>query len=166
VYLSAYTYRATVWFDFVVPGPEEREWLAEKYPESWPKYAPLWQNIENRWAQSDPGVDFSVHGSAIVTFCDMCQIVLCEGDPSYNTACTHTHGDKKYIFCSEPCRWVFTQEPQRYEQHKDVVKRVLGGEAPANVLELITKYFNLTYQDWGKDAFRGEYAWLKRETRC
>ena len=27
VYASAYTYRATVWFDFALPGPDERAWL-------------------------------------------------------------------------------------------------------------------------------------------
>ena len=32
VYASAYTYRASVWFNFVVPGPEERAWLRQKYP--------------------------------------------------------------------------------------------------------------------------------------
>ena len=32
VYASAYTYRASVWFNFVVPGPEERAWLRSKYP--------------------------------------------------------------------------------------------------------------------------------------
>src|SRR5678816_1258559 len=32
VYASAYSYRASVWFNFVVPGPKERAWLGEKYP--------------------------------------------------------------------------------------------------------------------------------------
>jgi toluene monooxygenase system protein A len=35
VYASAYTYRATMWFDFALPGPEERAWLREKYPHTW-----------------------------------------------------------------------------------------------------------------------------------
>src|SRR5436305_2039821 len=35
VYASAYTYRATVWFNMVVPGPDERQWLQEKYPATW-----------------------------------------------------------------------------------------------------------------------------------
>ena len=28
VYASAYTYRATVWFNFALPGPDERAWAA------------------------------------------------------------------------------------------------------------------------------------------
>ena len=33
LYASTYTYRATMWFDFALPGPEERAWLREKYPQ-------------------------------------------------------------------------------------------------------------------------------------
>src|SRR5581483_906968 len=86
VYASAYTYRATVWFDMVVPGPDERAWLRQKYPRSWPKLDPIWQQISERWRAADPGNDFAVHGTAIVGFCDLCQIVLCGGTPERNTA--------------------------------------------------------------------------------
>jgi toluene monooxygenase system protein A len=104
----------------------------------------------------------AVHGTAIVSFCDLCQITLCGGTPARNTATTVERGGRKYIFCSEPCRWIFEQEPERYSAHKDVVKRVLAGEAPGNVLRLITTYFGLTEPTWGKDAFRGVYPWLER----
>src|SRR5262249_22442878 len=79
VYAAAYTYRSSVWFDFVVPGPAERAWLARKYPRSWEQLEPIWQQIAHRWQQADPGNDFAVHGTAIVSFCDLCQLVLCGG---------------------------------------------------------------------------------------
>ena len=162
VYASAYTYRATVWFDFVLPSPRERAWLRSKYPASWDALDPVWQTITERWEESDVGNDFAVHGTAIVTFCDLCQVVLCGGTPQKNTANTLTHGDKKYIFCSEPCRWIFEREPERYRDHKDVVKRVLAGEAPANLIAMLRRYFGLSYETWGKDAFGGDYPWLGR----
>ena len=165
VYASAYTYRATVWFDMVVPGPQDREWLRAKYPRTWDMYEPVWQNITKRWEDSDPGNDFAVHGAAIVTFCDLCQLVLCGGTPRKNTANTLTRGDKKYIFCSDPCRWIFEKEPERYASHKDIVKRVLAGEAPANLVAMLTKYFGLNYETWGKDAFGGDYSWMNRRRR-
>src|SRR5678816_1243084 len=84
VYASAYTYRASVWFDFVVPGPQDREWLRSKYPGTWDMYDPVWQTISKRWEESDPGNEFAVHGTAIVTFCDLCQLVLCGGTPRKN----------------------------------------------------------------------------------
>ena len=44
----------------------------------------------------------------------------------------------------------------------DIVKRILAGEAPPNLLELLRKYFSLTPETWGKDLQRGGYAWIQR----
>jgi toluene monooxygenase system protein A len=162
VYASAYSYRASVWFNFVVPGPEERAWLRAKYPASWPDFDPIWERITERWRASDPGNDFAVHGTAIVSFCDLCQLVLSNGTPRANAANTLDHDGRRYVFCSRPCRWIFQQEPARYAAHKDVVKRVLAGEAPANLVALVQRYFGLDHATWGKDAFGGDYPWLDR----
>jgi toluene monooxygenase system protein A len=66
-----------------------------------------------------------------------------------------------YIFCSEPCRWVFQREPERYAAHRDVVKRILAGDAPANLLELL-RHFGLSKESWGKDMQRGDYPWMQQ----
>jgi toluene monooxygenase system protein A len=95
-----------------------------------------------------------------VTFCDLCQLVLCGGTPLHNTAQTLAYEGRSYVFCSEPCRWIFQREPERYAGHKDVVKRILAGEAPANLLELVRSYFGLTPDTWGKDVAGGAYPWL------
>ncbi len=163
VYASAYTYRATVWFDFVLPGPEERRWLHHKYPASWAKFDPIWERVSERWGEADEKNDFAVHGTAIVSFCDLCQIVLSAGSPEKNTAQVLERNGKKYIFCSDPCRWIFEKEPERYQGHNDVVKRVLAGEAPANVVALIQNYFGLDYSTWGKDAYGGRYPWMRKK---
>jgi toluene monooxygenase system protein A len=162
VYASAYTYRATVWFDLALPGPDERAWLAAKYPASWTALDPVWERITERWRASGPGVEWFTHGATPVGFCNLCQLVLCGGTPSHNTARTADIGGRRYIFCSEPCQWIFEQQPERYAAHKDVVMRIVGGEAPANLLELLRCYFGLTQDVWGKDAFRGDYPWLRR----
>lgn len=165
VYASAYTYRSTVWFDFVLPSPEERAWLRSKYPRSWDEIDPVWERITERWRDADPGNEFAVHGTSIVGFCDLCQLVLCNGSPSRNLATTLVHEGRKYIFCSEPCRWIFQREPQRYAGHRDIVKRVLAGEAPANLVAMLTRYFGLTYETWGKDVNGGRYPFIERASR-
>jgi toluene monooxygenase system protein A len=161
VYASAYTYRATVWFDLALPGPEERAWLERKYPRTWPAIDPIWERVTERWRQSGPGVEWYSHGATPVTFCDLCQLVLCNGTPSRNSAVTFRYEGRSYIFCSEPCLWIFGREPERYAAHKDVVKRILAGEAPANLLELLRTYFLLTQDMWGKDVAGGRYPWLE-----
>jgi hypothetical protein len=55
------------------------------------------------------------------------------------------------------------REPERYANHKDLVKRVLSGEAPADFNALLTDYFRLTPDTWGKDVYAGDYDWLQRE---
>lgn len=166
VYASAYTYRATVWFDVALPGPDERAWLRAKYPGTWEQLDPVWERITERWRKSGPGVEWYSHGATPVAFCDLCQLVLCGGTPLNNTAQTTVHGGRKYIFCSEPCRWIFEKEPDRYAAHKDVVKRILAGEAPANLIELMTRYFSLTPETWGKDVAGGAYPWLRAPARA
>lgn len=163
VYASAYSYRASVWFDFVLPGPEERAWLRSKYPNSWDKFEPVWDTISERWRHTNPGVEFAVHGTAIPTFCSLCQLVLSHGEPGHNHASVLDHQGQRYVFCSEPCRWIFQQETERYDQVEDVVKRVLSGKAPGNLLEFLTRYCGLQYETWGKDAFAGDYPWLSRK---
>lgn len=162
VYAAAYTYRATVWFDMALPGPAERAWLGEKYPKYWGQLDPVWTQVSERWQASDPGNDFAVHSSAIVSFCELCQLVLCGGTPGKNGATTLEHDGEKYIFCSAPCRWIFERETARYAGHRGLVKRVLAGEAPANLVEMVRKYFGLDYETWGKDASGGRYPWLVR----
>jgi nitrite reductase/ring-hydroxylating ferredoxin subunit len=53
------------------------------------------------------------------------------------------------VFCSEPCKWLFQREPERYAGHHGVVKRILAGEAPASILQLARTYFGLirAYED-------------------
>jgi toluene monooxygenase system protein A len=165
VYASAYSYRASVWFNFVVPGPQERAWLRQKYPRSWGEFDPIWDRITARWKASDPNNDFAVHGTAIVGFCHLCQLVLSNGTPAHNSAVVIEHEGQRRIFCSEPCRWIFEQQPERYAAHKDVVGRVLAGEAPANLIALVQGYFGLDFHSWGKDAHGGNYPFIERSPR-
>jgi toluene monooxygenase system protein A len=163
VYASAYSYRATVWFDMVLPGPQERAWLARKYPHSWPSYDAIWQRIAQHWQKTQPGVEFAVHATAIPAFCSLCQLVLAHGTPDSNDAVVVDHASGRRVFCSLPCRWIYECEPERYREHKDVVARVLAGEAPGNLLAFLRHYSGLSPDSWGKDAFGGAYDWLTRE---
>jgi toluene monooxygenase system protein A len=162
-YAAAYSYRASVWFDMVLPGPEDRAWLARKYPRSWAGYEPIWDRITAAWQKTDPGVEFAAHSTAIPCFCALCQMVLTHGTPAQNAAIVVDREPRRVVFCSQPCRWIYEREPERYSAHKDIVARVLAGEAPANLLEFLTRYSGLTSRTWGKDAFGGVYPWLERK---
>ena len=165
VYAAAYTHRATVWFDMVVPAPAERQWLAAQYPKYWPDLAAVWEQVDRRWSETDAGVEWWTQGATPVGFCDLCQLVLSNGTPRHNAARTFARDGAKYIFCSEPCAWIFGREPERYGAHRDVVKRILAGQAPANMLELSRRYFGLNEQTRGRDVHGGRYPWIDRGER-
>ena len=164
VYVSAYTYRASLWFDLPLPGPEERAWLLEKYPASFADLEPLWERLSARCQEAGPGVEWHTHGFTPIGFCSLCQLVLCGGTAQRNSANTLEFAGQPYIFCSQPCRFIFEREAARYAGHRCVVKRILSGEAPANLLALL-KHFGLSQDEWGKDSFRGAYPWMNRNER-
>ena len=155
VYASAYSYRATVWFDLVLPGPEERAWLRARYPRTWPQIDPLWDRLTERCRSGGPGVEWRSHGTTPVGFCSLCQLMLCGGTPERNAARVVDRDGRRSVFCSDPCQWIFEQEPARYAEHRDMVQRILAGDAPGNLLALMRETFGLDAETWGKDAHRG-----------
>jgi toluene monooxygenase system protein A len=124
-------------------------------------FEPVWSRLEERWREAGPGVEWHSHGTTPIGFCELCQLVLACGTPEENASVCLVRGEQKHIFCSEPCRWIFEQDVDRYANHKDVVKRILVGDAPANVLELVRRYFDLDAEVRGKDVTRGRYEWLQ-----
>jgi len=162
LYATAYTYRSTFWFDFVLPSPADRRWLREKYPKYWEDLDAIWERIGEHWKSADSSMDgaIPVQAAALLGFCDLCQLPLSAGSPRNNTANVLARNARNYIFCSEPCRWIFLREPDRYAGHHNLVARVLSGEAPADLKTLSTDYFQLTPQTSGKDTYAGRYDWL------
>jgi len=161
VYASAYTYRATVWFDLAMPSPDERAWLRDKYPATWDAIDPVWHRLDERWRVAGPDLEWYSHGTTPVGFCNLCQLVLSAGTPTKNSARVVDLDGRRHVFCSEPCQWIFEQDRARYAPHRDVVQRILGGLAPGNLLELLRTYFGLSEDMWGKDAARGRHPWLE-----
>jgi toluene monooxygenase system protein A len=107
-------------------------------------------------------VEWFSHGNTPVAFCNLCQLVLCAGTPDRNQAVFVERGERRYVFCSQPCRELFEAEPERYASHRGVVERILAGQAPANLLELL-RHFGLSEQSWGRDIVGGDYAFLNEE---
>src|ERR1700704_4178225 len=113
--LGLYSYRTTLWFDVAMPNADERAWLRERYP-SWQKtFAPIWDRLERRW-ESDGEAGTLAY--ALPALCNLCQLPTLFVRPGKNTACTLEADGRKYLFCSEPCGWIFTQEMSRFAGHK------------------------------------------------
>jgi toluene monooxygenase system protein A len=157
--LGLYSYRTTLWFDVSTPDAGERAWLCAKYPNWSVTFGPHWERLEREWESGgEPGtLDY-----ALPALCNLCQLPTLFVRPGKNTACTLQSGGRKYLFCSEPCRWIFRQETARFADHKSVVDRIVVGEAPGKLTEL-HEWMGLEAPiETGKDMRRGLNPWRLR----
>lgn len=60
---------------------------------------------------------------------------------------------RRYNFCSEPCEWIFDQEPDRYKDWNTVVDRLYTGEISPPSAEGLLKYMGIgVVSEGGQDA--------------
>ena len=115
------------------PTNDERAWLASAYPQWEETFGPLWDDVERTWeTMGEPGT----LAYALPALCNLCQLPTVFVRPGHNTACTAEANGRRYLFCSEPCRWIFLQEPDRFGGHKSVIDRIVAGTAPGKLTDL------------------------------
>lgn len=156
-HLGVWFWRPTVWWNPAAGvSPEERDWLEEKYPGWNENWGACWDVItenvvEGRMEQTYP--------ETLPVVCNMCQLpVNATPGPAWKVRdFHHEHNGRLYHFCSEGCKWVFEQEPSRYEGHLSVVDRFLAGMIQPMDLGGALKYMGLAPGEIGDDAHN--YAW-------
>jgi toluene monooxygenase system protein A len=154
--LGLYAYRTTLWFDIARPDAAERAWLADKYPE-WPEvYGPFWDRLDRAWESDGEAGTLEF---ALPALCNLCQLPTLFVRPGRNTACTAEREGRRYVFCSEPCRWIFEQEATRFADHTSVVDRIVAGVAPGKLTDLHEWMGLHAPTETGKDLRRGLDPW-------
>jgi toluene monooxygenase system protein A len=154
--LGLYAYRTSLWFDVASPDAREREWLCDRYPAWNDTFAPHWDRIEQQWATGgEPGT----LAYALPALCNLCQLPTLFVRPGKNTACTMEFEGRSYLFCSEPCRWIFTREIERFAGHENVVDRIVAGKAPGKLTDLHEWMGLKAPLETGKDLRRGLDPW-------
>lgn len=68
------------------------------------------------------------------------------------------HGGRRYVFCSEPCKWVFEQSPSRFGGHLNLIDRFLAGHIQPMDLMGALSYMSLGPTEMGQDATNYEWA--------
>ena len=154
--LGLYVLRTTLWFDVGMPDEQEREWLCEKYPGWGETFGPIWAQLERAWRRDGEASTLSY---ALPVICNLCQLPTMSIRPGHNTACTLAANGRKYVFCSEPCRWIFEQELGRFAGHFSLLDRIAIGSAPGKLTDL-HKWMGLDAPtEVGKDLRRGIDPW-------
>ncbi len=154
--LALYSTRTLLWFDEPSPSEPERAWLRAKYPTWEATYAPIWDQFENEWAQHGEAASLAY---ALPGICNLCQLPTVFASPKRHTVRTFNPAGRTYLFCSEPCRWIFEQQIERFAEHMTVVDRVVAGEAPSDLIDLHTWMGHESSASMGKDLRRGFDRW-------
>jgi toluene monooxygenase system protein A len=158
-HLGVWFWRPTVWWNPAAGvTPRERDWLEEKYPGWNDTYGRCWDVITENLASSRLPLTLP---ETLPIICNMSNIPIV-GIPGTPWTCRDyplQYAGRTYHFGSEPDRWIFEQDPERYRTHETFVDRFLSGKVqPADIPGALA-YMGLGPGETGDDAHG--YAWVE-----
>lgn len=157
--LGTWSWRPTLWWSPAAGvGPDERDWLEQKYPGWNDTFGKCWDVIIDNLLNGR--VEKTVPGTLPI-ICNMSNIPIV-GTPGRTLRDrTLVHEGRRYHFGSEVDKWLFEQEPERYKGHMTIVDRFLAGIIQPASLEGVLKYMGIgVVSDGGGDAHN--YAWVEK----
>lgn len=161
LHLGTWFKRRTVWWN-----PDagvsfaEREWLEAKYPGWHDRFGTFWQTIAENVRNGDVA---HTHQETLFVVCNLCQIPMCCPTIGVPPQLVIYNG-RVYTFCSDPCRWIFEQNPARYAGHLSIIDRFLAGDIqPANVAGVLA-YMGLSAAEQGSDAMNCAWAYEQSQS--
>ncbi|ABD09600.1 toluene 4-monooxygenase protein A [Frankia casuarinae] len=163
IHLGVWNWRPTVWWNpDAGVSADERVWLEEKYP-GWNRtFGKYWDAIGDNIRAGKVEATFP---ETLPLVCNLCQLPIVRaagveaGALASAAPLRHTHGGRDYLFCSEPCKWIFARRPERFAGHRSLVDRFLAGEISPPDLGGVLAYMGLSPAEQGQDATG--YAWAQ-----
>jgi phenol hydroxylase P3 protein len=155
-----YNYTQAAAFHTWIPSEDEMKWLAEKYPNTFDKlYRPRfahWQTLQKqgkRW-----------YNDTLPMLCQTCQIPMFFTEPDDPTKICYRESDyqgSKYHFCSDGCKDIFDNEPEKYVQAWLPVHQIYQGHcfepdvdptaSDFNPLAEVLRYYHMNVGHDGHD---------------
>lgn len=125
-----------------VPSDEEMAWFSEKYPDTFDKYYrpryELWREMQQK------GERF--YNKTLPQLCQVCQIPMIFTEPDDPTTIAFRvseHQGDKYHTCSDGCRDIFENEPEKYRQAWLPVHQIFQGNCGGADIEDVLKYYHI-----------------------
>jgi len=144
-----YQYTQAAGFHTWLPSDEEMDWLSEKYPNTFDKYYrprfEMWRQMEK------DGQRF--YNNALPQLCTTCQIPMGYTEPSDpGTICFRSaeYKGEQYHFCSDGCKDIFLDEPEKFAQSWLPVHQIFQGNCGGADLGDVLKWYRINV---GEDNF-------------
>ncbi len=110
---TLYQFRHAAGFPLWLPTDEEMDWMSAKYPDTFDKYyRPRYLHWREMEAQGKPFVN-----ATLPQLCQVCQwpLLFCEpDDPTQICYREESYLGDKFHMCSDGCRDVFCNEPEKF----------------------------------------------------
>ena len=121
-----YNYSAASNFHAWAPSKEDMDWLSSKYPNTFDQY---YRPRYEFWAEEEAkGNRF--YNKTLPMLCQTCQIPMFFTEPGDPTKLAYRESDykgDKYHFCSDGCKHIFDNEPEKYIQSWLPVHQIYQG---------------------------------------
>jgi len=165
IHLGLWYWRPTLWWNpDAGVAPEERDWLETKYPGWNNTFGKYWDTISENIRKDKREMTYP---ETFPVTCNLCQIPLATA-AGYMTGHLQTpaplmldYNGRRYIFCSEPCKWIFEENIERFAGHLSIVDRLLSGHIQPPTIPGALTYMGLSPAECGDDATN--YAWAFRQ---
>ena len=125
-----------------LPTDEEMGWLSEKYPTTFDKY--YRPRIELFREMEKDGKRF--YNNALPQLCSVCQIPMVyteKDDPGTISFRSSEYKGDKYHTCSDGCKDIFDNEPEKYSQAWLPVHQIFQGNCGGATIEEVLKWYKL-----------------------
>jgi len=136
-----YTHGFATAFQTWIPTDKEMDWLSEKYPETFDKYyRPRWEYARQL---EEKGERFFFPGLPML--CQTCQIPAVfteQDDPTMTTYRASDYKGEHYNFCSDGCKDIFDDEPEKFVQAWLPVHQIFQGNCGGpEVSDILADYY-------------------------
>ena len=169
LHLGVWTWRQTAWWNpDAGVSPEERAWLEEKYPGWNDTFGKQWDVITENIRDGKPDLTLP---ETFPMVCNMCQIPLVTpagflfGKLDSPEPLIVDRDGRRLLFCSEPCKWIYEQNPERFAGQLTIIDRFLSGVIQPPTVDGALAYMGLSPEEQGQDATNYAWAFVNQPAR-
>ena len=146
VWLTLYTHAAPAAMHTWIPTEEKMQWLSEKYPNTFDKY---YRPIYEHWKQREENGE-RYYSEMLPQLCQVCQIPMLFTEVEKNDPMQYVHKQAKYKgeryhFCSDHCKEIFEDEPEKYVYAWLPVHQIFQGNCGGPTLPDVLDWYKIKF---------------------